>query len=425
MTKLRGLCLFSLALLVTSQQTYAAEQLYTVQPTATPELANPGKWSVGVRTMQVTNPEQLSTADFQSKADRKLTVEVWYPAKADKNEQLATYENVTRLHKPFSLQGSSYRDAPVMKDGKYPLVVLSHGYTGYRTIMFYLAEHLASHGYIVVGIDHTDSTTGEVDFEKSPFSGFPSTLVNRARDQQFVLDHFSSLNSDLGKQIDSENASVIGYSMGGYGAVNTVGGCYDFQQETLARLGFPAAMAKALIPVFNSCHAGRETVDPRWKAMVAFAPWGQEIAVHKASSLKNIKAATLFVAGEQDDVVGYEPGVKTLFEQTGSEHNYMMAYENARHNFAPHPAPQVAYATDEDLGHYYEPSWSSEALNRINSHMTLAFLDCHVKGAKERCAYLPERESSTQVKGAEGKLSDPWPGFGNRWAVGVKFYRGK
>jgi predicted dienelactone hydrolase len=404
---------------------FAAEQLYTEQPTATPELAKPGKWDVGVSTMQLTNPQQLNTADFQSKVDRKLTVEVWYPATADKQAALATYENVTRLHKPFSLQGSSYRDAPVMTDGQYPLVVLSHGYTGYRTIMFYLAEHLASHGYVVVGIDHTDSTTGEVDFEKSPFSGFPSTLINRARDQQFVLDHFATLDSDLGKQIDSENASVIGYSMGGYGAVNTVGGCYNFQQETLARLGFPAEMAKALMPVFNSCHAGRESVDPRWKAMVAFAPWGQEIAVHQASSLQGIKAATLYVAGEQDDVVGYEPGVKTLFEQTGSEHNYMMVYENARHNFAPHPAPQAAYASDDDLGHYFEPSWSSETLNRINKHMTLAFLDCHIKGSKERCAYLPERENITQVKGPDGKLSEAWPGFGNRWGAGVKFYRGK
>jgi predicted dienelactone hydrolase len=422
---LSKLSLVSVLLLLPSALALGAEQLYSDQPSVTPELAKAGQWDVGVKTMHITNPQQLSSADFQSRGDRKLTVEVWYPAKADKKTALATYENVTRLNKAFSLQGSSYRDAPVMTQGQYPLVVLSHGYTGYRSIMFYLGEHLASHGYVVVGIDHTDSTTGEVDFAKSPFSGFPSTLINRARDQQFVLDHFANLDSALGKQIDSDNAAVIGYSMGGYGAVNTVGGCYNFQQAGLGLLGFPAEMTKTLMPVFNSCHAGRDSVDPRWKAMVAFAPWGQALNVHKASSLQNIKAATLYVAGDQDDVVGFEPGVKTLFEQTGSDNNYMMVYENARHNFAPHPAPQVAYANEDDLGHYYEPSWDSETLNRINKHMTLAFLDCHVKGSQQRCAYLPEREDITQVKGADGKLSKAWPGFSERWGAGVKFYRGK
>jgi len=413
-----------LSLAIPASLSFAAEQLYTVQPSLTPELANSGKWDVGVRTMQVTNPQQLNSADFQSKVDRKLTVEVWYPAKVDNQASLATYENVTRLHKPFSLQGASYRDAPVTTEEKFPLVVLSHGYTGYRTIMFYLAEHLASQGYVVVGIDHTDSTTGEVDFEKAPYAGFPSTLINRARDQQFVLDHFSVLESGLGKQIDSDNAAVIGYSMGGYGAVNTVGGCYSFTPEGLQIFGFPEAAAKALLPTFNSCYAGRKSVDPRWKAMVAFAPWGQELNVHSEAGMANIKVPSLYVVGDQDDVSGYEQGVKKLFEQTGAEHKYMLVYENARHNIGPHPAPEVAYTTDEDLGHYAEPSWSSEALNRINKHMTLAFLDCHVKGLKERCAYLPLREDITQVKGVDGKLSEAWPGFGHRWGAGVKFYRG-
>ena len=80
--------------------------------------------------------------------DRKLTLEVWYPAVAGAGK-LATYDDVTRLHKPFSIQGAALRDATALKEGQFPLVVLSHGYTGYRTIMFYLGEHLASHGGVL------------------------------------------------------------------------------------------------------------------------------------------------------------------------------------------------------------------------------------------------------------------------------------
>jgi predicted dienelactone hydrolase len=401
---------------------FAAQQLYTQQPSVMPELAVPGEWVVGVRTMQVTNPQQLS-GDFQTLADRSLTLEVWYPAKVEADATKTSYDNVTRLHKPFSLQSTAYRDASAVSSGDFPLIVLSHGYTGYRTIMFYLGEHLASHGYVVVGIDHTDSTTGEIDFNQAPFAGFPSTLLNRARDQQFVLDYFSSKQSELSGIIDTEKAAVIGYSMGGYGAVNTVGGCYNFSTASLQLLGFPADLAATLPSVLNSCNAGRKEVDPRWKAMMTFSPWGQELNVHDQTSLAKIKVPSLYVVGDQDDVSGYENGVKKLFEQTGAEDKYMLVYENARHNVAPHPAPSVAYDTDEELGHYFEPSWSNETLNRINNHMALAFLDCYVKGITHSCDYLPTRQSSTQTKGADGKLSAPWPGFKHRWGTGMKFYR--
>ncbi|PKH00289.1 acetylhydrolase [Paraglaciecola sp. MB-3u-78] len=397
-----------------------AQQLYTNQPDVTPELGKRGNYSVGVRTIQVTNPQQLSAKDYQSLEDRTLTLEVWYPADTKETDIHATYENVTRTHKAFSLQGQSVRNAKTNQKTTYPLVVLSHGYTGYRTIMFYLGEHLASHGYVVVGIDHTDSTTGEVDFENSPFAGFPSTLINRARDQQFVLDYFSSAKSDLAKVVDTDHASVIGYSMGGFGAVNTVGGCYNFNQQGLQAFGFPEPVAKVLVPVFNICNAGQEQVDSRWKAMVAFAPWGQEQNLHK---LDAIQVPSLYVSGSLDDVSGYEQGVKKLFEQSAAKDSFMLVYENARHNIAPHPAPEIAYAAEADLGLYYEPSWSSETLNRINQHMTLVFLDCYVKKQTSSCEYLPKRESATQTKQADGKLSDPWPGFADRWGVGMRFVR--
>jgi hypothetical protein len=154
--------------------------------------------------------------------------------------------------------------------------------------------------------------------------------------------------------------------------------------------------------------------------MVAFAPWGQEQNLHKSDA---IQLPSLYVVGSLDDISGYEQGVKKLFEQSAAKDSFMLVYENARHNVAPHPAPEIAYAEEADLGLYYEPSWSNETLNRINQHMTLAFLDCYVKEQVSACGYLPRRESATQQKLADGKLMDPWPGFANRWGVGMRFVR--
>ena len=399
----------------------AAEQLYSQQPPITPSLAVAGELPVGVRTVKLTNPGQIAATDFQSVADRNLRIEIWYPAEAPTAER-ATYEDVTRLQKPFSLQGEAYRDAKPSSDGRFPLVILSHGYTGYRTIMFYLGEHLASHGYVVASIDHTDSTNAEIDFVNNAGSGFASTLLNRARDQQFVLDALTLEDAPLNASIDSSRAAVIGYSMGGYGALNLVGGCFEFAPATLQAFGFPAEAADALAPVFSTCNAARDSVDPRWKAMVAIAPWGGRQELHRVN---DVRVPALFIAGADDDISGFDDGVAKLFDETGAENKYLLVYENARHNVAPHPAPRVAYETDADLGHYVEPVWNIEQLNRINRHMTLAFMDCHVKEQAEACNYLPQRDNIAQQRGADGQLSAPWPGFSDRWGLGVRFYRGE
>ena len=397
------------------------EELYTEQPALTPELAAAGPWPVGVMTMAVTNPDQLDDSNLPNTKDRALTLELWYPAASETSGPRATYDDVTRLHKPFSILGNAARDADPAERGAFPLVVLSHGYTGYRTLMFYLGEHLASHGYIVASIDHTDSTNAEIDFANDPGSGFAATLLHRARDQQFVLERLSRLETPLGNVIDANRASIVGYSMGGYGAVNVVGGCYRYTTEIVRSFGVPEEVAPSLVPVYSGCNAWRDEVDERWKAMVAFAPWGQTRGVH---DLRGIAVPSLFIAGEDDDISGFANGVLQLFEQAGAEDKYLLIYENARHNIAPHPAPRVAYETDADLGHYAEPAWSVEQLNRINKHMTLAFLDCHVKERAEACGYLPERENATQTRGSDGALTEPWPGFSERLATGMRFRRG-
>ncbi|MFK8021750.1 MAG: alpha/beta hydrolase family protein [Pseudomonadales bacterium] len=411
--------------LVFSQMLSAAEELYTDQSTVTPELAVSGKYKVGVKTLVVSNPNQANLAKLGSVHDRSLTLEVWYPADVKLKMTKASYKNVTRSHKAFELAGDAYRDAaPIETTGSFPLIVVSHGYTGYRTIMFYLAEHLASHGYVVAAIDHTDSTNAEVDMVASPGSGFASTLVHRSRDQQFVLDYFTADSSPIAKIVNTDAAAVLGYSMGGYGAIGTVGACFDFSAEALQQFGVPAEGVADAQALFNVCNAGRTTVDPRWKALVAFSPWGGEQKVHNAESMRHIKVPTLYAVGSEDDVSGFENGVKHLYQQTGSKDKYLMVYENARHNIAAHPAPKIAYSSDLDIGHHYEPAWNIETLNRINEHMSLAFLDCYVKQVQESCSYLPVRDNITQTRGADGKLTQPWPGFPERWGTGVRFYRG-
>lgn len=425
------IALFVSAILITNN-VLSIEQLYTRQSPVTPELAFSGPYDVGVSTITAVDEERLNTANFVTNIRRPLVLEVWYPvqltASSGANISKATYKNVTRLQQSFDLQGEAYRDVTAVSEGQFPLIFLSHGFTGYRTQMFYLGEHLASHGYVVVGIDHKDSTNAEVFDDETRASGAISTFYNRARDQQFVLDYFTSTERPLPipglkMRLDTNSAAIIGYSMGGFGAINTMGGCYDFKSEQLKKIGVPSIIATLLPFRLNSCFAGQDELDPRWKALQVFAPWGGEFDVHDAQAMGKMTVPTLYVAGDQDNTSGFTNGVKKLFQQTGSKHNYMLVYENARHNIAGHPAPAIAFDTDFELGHYVEPSWHIETINRVNKHISLAFLDCHVKNVATRCAYLPVRESIQQYQSANSQYSNPWPGFKHLWGSGIRFYR--
>jgi predicted dienelactone hydrolase len=155
--------------------------------------------------------------------DRPLTLEVWYPATGPKPEGLQAYENVLIRDgkRRVTLYGAAVRDAaPDATGGPYPLILISHGYPGNRFLMAHLGENLASKGYVTVSIDHTHST---YDSQVA----FGSTLVNWPLDQLFVLNQIDALSKTEGSFlkgfVDAGNTGLIGYSMGGYGAVILAG----------------------------------------------------------------------------------------------------------------------------------------------------------------------------------------------------------
>lgn len=399
-----------LALPLTSQ---AQEQLSSQIPQAMrPHLAQPGAFAVGVRTEIFEHPHQLDLTSGQY-AVRQLTVELWYPATT--GTSLSNYPSMTKSQQRFIIKGTTYRDAKPAAAKPWPIVVLSHGYPGNRTLMFYLAEHLASHGYLVAAIDHPHSTYGEIDQKKAPYQGFLNTLYHRSRDQQFVLDTLRQQNNSplswLQAHVDTKSAAVIGYSMGGYGALNTIGGCFAFtEQHVAAFTGLKdAAKTKALQQALNSCAGGQlqAQVDPTWKAAIAIAPWGGQHQLFSKTALQQLTVPLLFLAGDQDEVSGYA-GMRALYEQTGSPEKYFLTYHHAGHNIAPHAAPQVSRQLPSDFAHYHEASWASDSLHDINKHIVLAMLDCHVKSIPATCELL-------QADHPE------WPGYQRGLATGLSW----
>ncbi len=392
-----------------------------------PELAPRGAFGVGVRTMKLVHTAQVDvlhqTDGKHPLYDRPLTLEIWYPARIPANKPATvTYESVLGLANnpkrpliPFTFMGRAIRDAePDPSGGAYPLVIVSHGYPGSRLLLTYLTENLASKGYVVVAIDHTESTYSDL-------AAFPSTLLNRPLDDLFVLNEMDRLSAKTGNTflsglLNADNTALIGYSMGGYGALNAVGA--GFSPQALKLFGQMASGSNALEPRTMNSPAYKPTLDSRIKAVVAFAPWGMERGVWDAAGLAGLTLPTLFVAGSKDDVSGYEKGIKAIYDGAINADRYLLTYVNARHNVAPNPPPAAtlkAGVSADEYGHYAEPAWNEHRINNINQHFVTAFLGIYLK-KMEYAKYLnvPETDST-----------GPWTGFKPRTSVGLEMRHAK
>ena len=420
------------------------QPVFSVPPADAPELAHRGTYSVGVRTLNVVNQGQVDILHFDAKTgkaplyDRPLRLEVWYPAIAPPGEAERTvYESSmprpeslpAGVPKTFHIAGKALRDASPLQGQRFPLVIVSHGYPGSRTFLTYLTENLASKGYVVVAIDHTDSVFGEI----RPFT---STLLNRSNDQLFTLDEVGRLSHENGHFLnglaDSSNAAIVGYSMGGYGALASAGAGYSDK-----------SMAMKFVPggYFASLTAGHPAFAARrrdaLKAMVAISPWGAQApySAWDTQGLTGLRIPSLFIAGDLDDVADYSNGIRRIFAGATNSERCLLTFENARHNVGGNPAPAEALGHFRTREFFDEPAWRKDRITAINQHFITAFLDLYLKGNEGRRTYLhvaPERSNDGKWPQNPSEKSDVystggatpdlayWKGFQRRWAIGLE-----
>ncbi|MFT5482746.1 MAG: putative dienelactone hydrolase [Halieaceae bacterium] len=395
-----------------------------------PELATRGNYRVGVRTLHLFNPDQLDILNYSEatpnpRYDRPLTMEVWYPATLGEHErQITTYRDVLghgsnnpdRPNLPFEFSGRATRNAQAVADGEpFPLVVVSHGYSGSRVIMTWLTENLASKGYVVVAIDHTDSTHADA-------TAFSSTLVNRPRDINFAIDTMASENqtaaSFLSGLVDVDKTAIIGYSMGGYGVLSAAG-----VGASAGAVNFPGGVPGGHLTTLQAGNPEYEAMlDKRIKVVIAFAPYGPPGA-WDAEGIKNLTIPSLIVVGAQDQTTGLAAS-KWVFENAINSERHLLIYQSAIHEVAPNPAPPLANLYPREYAHYQEPAWDNRRLNNINQHFVTAFLGKYLLGDTERYSrYLNLSTVSNESPRTDREDPNYWRGFPNWTAIGMEWHR--
>ena len=401
-----------LTLLILTLAAPAAARAPSLPAADAPQLAAPGPAAVGLAHTTVTVPG----------TPRTLEVWEWYPAAKQAGATPETYRRrlVTVDGPPLDIttEGIAVAAAPPLP-GRFPLVVLSHGFGGWAGGMTYLAENLASKGYVVAAIDHADGQGGSGGVEgRLRVAG---SIVNRARDQQAVVAALSARAADpkdmASAHIDAANIAVIGYSMGGFGVLATAGAAYDKAGGAVAPLGGRLDDQTVRTPM------------PGLKATVAIAPWGGQppYRAWTAAGLAGLTVPSLWIDGDRDDVSDYANGVRWLYDHATASNRWLLTYHEARHNVGGNPPPPEALARPDLAENFAEPVWRSERIAAINQHFITAFLNRFLKGDRADGAFLdvPTEDSDAATwpaapRGfATAAQATYWPGFQRRWLLGL------
>ena len=222
------------------------------------------------------------------------------------------------------------------REGKTPVVVMSHGLASNPEDRGNLAAHLASYGFVVALPQHPGSDTQHVTdllagYTREVFS--VNEFIDRPLDISYVIDELEYRNrSEFGDRLDLNNVGLLGHSFGGYTVLALAGATIDpvHLRADCERQGYLNVslllQCRALVLPSISAETFR---DDRVTAVVAVNPVNNSI--FGPEGLSQVEIPVALVAGSLD------PAAPAIFEQLlsfpwiTSSDKYLMLSEGQAH----------------------------------------------------------------------------------------------
>ncbi|MCD9025019.1 alpha/beta hydrolase family protein [Cohnella silvisoli] len=208
-----------------------------------------GPYPVGTTVFHWVDEQRGESYTENPDDRRELMVQIWYPAAEGGGDKRSPYlQNASKMtgaisSKMLDLPAFTFSHLGLVKtyslleaklsdsESRYPVLIFSHGMNGFRNQNMYQVEELASHGYIVVGIDYAYEAAASVfpdghaaisktDRDLTSNAEYGKHIPLWTADAAFVLDQVEKLNKNDSKgrftsKIDIERIGMLGHSFGG------------------------------------------------------------------------------------------------------------------------------------------------------------------------------------------------------------------
>ena len=204
--------------------------------TPLPPLAGP--YPVGTFSRLLTDPARTNLVRH---TNQQFMVTFWHPAAPAAGSLPGAYVDaklIARLNSFYGFSvspafvGHAWPNAPLATNGSaWPVVLYSPSANSHRRENIYKVEELASHGFVVVGMDHRDTfmsvfpdgklVSGQAIKEPTDgasLSTLMTPLLDRVADAQVTLDEVARMNAEdpeWAGRLDLDRIGVLGFSIGG------------------------------------------------------------------------------------------------------------------------------------------------------------------------------------------------------------------
>ncbi len=273
---------------------------------------------------------------------------------------------------------------PTKLNSAAPLAIITHGLGSRRADFAYLAEHLASHGYIVAVPEHSGSSGrykeaylhGEVGVDVSPLE-----FYSRPRDITHLLDQLEQ-DPDWQQQINWSQVGIIGHSFGGTTALLASGAPINATRiSNLCRRDRFTLNASLIL----QCRASKlppgkyNLQDTRIKALVALNPVTSSVL--GPESIQQITVPTLILGGSMDLVAPFIEEQAHPFLWLNTSNKYLATIVNGSH-FSTLSKTNVA-----SINEFLQGSQANLGRNYLKT-LSLAFLEAHIRDNSQYQSYL-------------------------------------
>jgi predicted dienelactone hydrolase len=364
-------------------------------------------------------PHPVGTRGLVMDGEAALDMTMWYPAlNAEDREAKTRYAYAMKMGAPFgtvtfaTFAGRAIRDVPYdLSPGPYPLVILSPGFSIGSSTYAWLAEHLASYGFVVIAPEHQEQLDAELN-------GLWQATITRPQDILTVLayvDEQVGSGGTLEGLINADTVAVIGHSYGGYTALVAGGAQIDTHGfETLCETAYEANDPNAwlcdeLFPHMADMAglAGLDSIpeglwhqawsDPRVDAIV---PLAGDAFFFGQAGLAEISVPVMAMGGTLDSDAPYMWGTYPAYEYVSSATKVRIALIGAEHMIFTGPCEAIPlllrFFSDEFCS---DPGWDRNYAHNLINHFTTAFLLDTLKG--DQAAHEALLPDAVQFAGIE------------------------
>lgn len=351
-------------------------------------------------------PYLVGTRDLVIDSDTPLKLAVWYPGlNEDDLEEEITYRYEIKMSDPIgtitfaTFAGKATRDAPYdLSRAPYPLVVLSPGFSISSSAYAWLAEHLASYGFVVMAHEHQEHLDPENELWQSAITRPQDILTVLA----YMDEHVES-GGILAGLLDKEHVAVIGHSYGGYTSLSAAGARFDTESfkshcRQAQEANHPAAwLCEQLLPHMTDMAslAGLDTLpedlwpawaDPRVDAIV---PMAGDAFFFGQAGLAQITVPVMAIGGTLDNDSPYMWGTHPTYEYVSSPKKARIALTNAEHMIFTGPCENITWYLKFFSGEFCsDAGWDRYYAHALVNHFTTAFLLAELRQDTDAAAAL-------------------------------------